>query len=61
MKISKVIQELEGVKKVYGEIEVQLQNHPKIGEQVVGNGSFWIAPEEYEDDEVICNIRDWPY
>ena len=61
MKISKVIQELEGIKKVYGEIEVQLQNHPEPGEQVIGNENFWIVPEEYEDDEVLCNIREWPY
>lgn len=61
MKISKVIEELEHVKRVHGEIEVQLQNSPKPSEQLIGNAYFWIVPEEYEDNEIICNIREWPY
>lgn len=61
MKISKVIEELEHVRQVHGEIEVQLENTPERGEPVLACSAFWIVPEEYEDDEVICNIREWPY
>ena len=61
MKISEMIKELEHIKGHYGDIEAQLQDHPPLGEQVNGSMDFWIVPEEYDNDEVIVNIRDWPY
>lgn len=65
MKISKLIDELNAVKKEHGEIEVALQDSPPSGEPVTGHESFFVVPEEYEDEGgnavVICNIRWWPY
>lgn len=61
MKISEIIKELEHIKGHYGDIEAQLQDKPLPGSPVMGHMNIWIVPEEYEDNEVICNIRTWPY
>jgi len=61
MKLSKLIAELENVKKEYGDVEVQLQNNPDPGEPIVGYESFFIVPEDYEEERTICNLRTWPY
>ena len=66
MKLSKMIEELQYVKTEHGDIEVVLQDEPAPGEMVQGYESFFIMPEEYEDDGtgkagMLCNIRWWPY
>ena len=61
MKISAIIEELVQIKAEHGDIEGQLQNWPSPGELVIEYPSFFIVAEEYENGEIICNLRAWPY
>lgn len=67
MEISKLIGELESLKEEHGEIEVQLMNTPKEGDDIIAYESFFIVPELYDPDEEheeeywLVNLRSWPY
>jgi len=61
MKISKVVERLEHIKKEYGDIEVQIQNWPKPEDLIVSYETFFIVPEDYPEYGWTVNIRAWPY
>ena len=61
MKISELINELKNVMDEFGDVETQIQNTPKSGEPIIGFGSFFIVPEDYNEEGTICNLRTWPY
>lgn len=64
MKVGRLIDELQHVKDVYGDVEVQLQDSPRSpGESVMSYESFFVVPEEYIEEEpyYVCAIRSWPY
>lgn len=73
MKVSDLIQELQGVMGAHGDIELQFQNLqeqdvalPLIGGgaavvNVVNESAVFAVPETYSDGVTVCNLRSWPY
>jgi len=73
MKVSELIQELQGVIETHGDIAVQFQN---LQEQdvtfplldggtatvnVMNESAVFAVPETYADGATVCNLRSWPY
>lgn len=64
MKLSELIVELQHVQAQHGDIEAQLQSFPEPGEAIINDDTIFVVPELYQDEgeeEMICNIRAWPY
>ncbi len=60
MKISKVIEELEAVRREHGEIQVRLQNDPTLKDDIVTNyDHFFMVVEEYDNGPQV-SVRTWP-
>lgn len=55
--IDQVVSDLEVIRKEYGNVKVQLQNDGNT----MSYESFFIVPEQYDEDGTIANIRSWPY
>ena len=65
MKVAVLIGLLVAVLDEHGDIEAQIQDAPPSGEPVTGYESFFVVPEDYQNEdgtsETICNLRWWPY
>jgi len=62
MKLSELIKELQHIQSTKGEVEVQIQEHDKVKDEIVNYETFFVVMEEYQvPSQTFVNIRTWPY
>ena len=60
MKISLLIETLNRISSIHGDIECQMQDEPIENNRIRDYPDFFVVEEKYEDGWFV-NFRTWPY